>query len=268
MGVILDCLGGDWSPVLVGRGLLTWVTVLAYLGCGMLAAAVWRDQEQRVLRRLWGFIALLMLFLAVNKLLDLQTALNQTGRCISMAQGWHKYRRYAQLLFIIMVVAAVIFVFLRGKRMMRGHLRSHWMALTGAALACGFALIRAASLHRVDAIISAKILGLSVNALVEIAALVLIALNAVKLLKPGIQRFIAHQRTLMAERQAAKRLAAQKLAEQKLAEKKLADKGLADRNLAGQNLAGQRVPIPAEDRIAATPADDYRPFRPLKPRGH
>lgn len=253
MGVIIDCLGGDWSPALAGRGLLTWVTVLAYLGCAMLSAAVWRDQDQKVLRWLWGFIALLMLFLAVNKLLDLQTALNQTGRCISMAQGWHKYRRYAQLLFIIMVVAAVIFVFLRGRRMMRGHLHNHWMALTGAALACGFALVRAASLHRVDAIISARILGISVNALIEMTALALIALNAFKLLRPRIERFIAHQRALMDQRREAKRLAAEQLAAEKLA---------------GQKLAGQRAPGPVENRIAEDPADDYRPFRPLKPRGH
>ncbi len=243
---MIGCLGGEWTPAFGDRGVLAWITVLAYLACAALALAVWRGMDQRALRRFWGAMAIVMLFLAVNKQLDLQTALNQTGRCISMAQGWHDYRRYAQLLFIILAVAAVVLVFKRSRQMMRGHLQTHLLALAGLALVCGYVLIRASSLNAVDAIGRRSILGVSVNFLLENAGLVLIALNATRLLR------------LRAARRAAERAVEDERLQAEAAMNNPAT-GMAAPRRAARPLEGGR-----DDEAAEAP----RPFRPLKPRGH
>ncbi|AUH64608.1 hypothetical protein CX676_10890 [Paracoccus zhejiangensis] len=242
---MIGCLGGDWTPAFGDRGVLAWITVLAYLACAALSVAVWRGVDQRALRRFWGAMAIVMLFLAVNKQLDLQTALNETGRCISMAQGWHDYRRYAQMLFIILVVVAVALVFKRGSQMMRGHMQSHWLALAGAALVCGYVLIRASSLHSVDAIGNLSVLGLSVNFLLENAGLVLIALNATRLLR------------LRSARRAAERAAED--------ERRQAEETMSQTT--GMT-SPRRTVGPTAGASKGEAAEAPRPFRPLKPRGH
>ncbi|MFV0302414.1 MAG: hypothetical protein ACK5IP_16360 [Paracoccus sp. (in: a-proteobacteria)] len=236
MTVIIDCLGGHWTPAFGDRGVQAWITVLAYLACGFLAVAVWRGESQPVLRRFWGFVAMLMLFLAVNKQLDLQTALTETGRCLSLAQGWHGYRRYVQVLFILILGVIVLLTLYRGARMMRGHLSTHGMALVGTALVGGYVMIRATSFHYVDMIGGRRVLGLSANFLLENVGLVLISLNAIRLLRQRRPRKPPRQTDRPA--------------------------------VTVQGAAALRPMPPSRDGGMEGPADEHRPFQPLKPRGH
>lgn len=186
MTAIIDCLGGNWTPGFGDRGLQAWLTVLMYLACGFLAVAVWNRRTEPVLRRFWALVAMLMLFLAVNKQLDLQTAFTETGRCLSFAEGWYAYRRLVQLLFILFLGAAVLLMLFLGAQMMRGYLASHWPALGGTALVGAYVLIRAISFHVIDLASTRRVMGLSMNFILENAGLVLIALNAALLLSGRI----------------------------------------------------------------------------------
>ena len=51
----------------------------------------------------WLTLALLLLFLGINKQLDLQTLLNDIGRRKARAEGWYGNRRYYQTMFIAAV---------------------------------------------------------------------------------------------------------------------------------------------------------------------
>ncbi|MDB5657901.1 MAG: isopropylmalate isomerase large subunit [Cypionkella sp.] len=49
-----------------------------------------------------------MLILAVNKQLDLQSALAATGRCIAQFQGWYRARRDVQHHVIEVLLVAIV----------------------------------------------------------------------------------------------------------------------------------------------------------------
>ena len=159
-----------------------WITVLAYLACGFLSVMVWRQRSEPLLRRFWAFLAVLMLLMAINKQLDLQTALTQTGRCLAIAQGWIAYKRLVQLLFILSMIAAMVFALRRGRQVMLPYLPSHRLALAGTVFVAGYVLIRATSFHFIDIIGGTMMFGLSMNFFLENVGLLLIAVNAAGLL--------------------------------------------------------------------------------------
>ncbi|WCR11218.1 hypothetical protein JHW45_02080 [Paracoccus stylophorae] len=182
---ILNCVAAAWQPRIGDPDVTGWLTVLAYLLCFVLAFQVWRRLGDRRGRLFWGLIALLMLFLAINKQMDLQSALTSLGRCMANAQGWYDSRRIVQLGFILVLLWGVGWLLLVLMRRMRGQLGRHGVALAGLAILCAFVVVRAVGFHHMDALIGSRQLGVSTNYLFENAGLVLIALNAVWLLRRG-----------------------------------------------------------------------------------
>lgn len=182
VSAIFGCLGAGWTPKIGDPTAQGWITVLAYLACAILSLLVWRRLPQPGLRQFWAATAALMLLLAVNKQLDLQTAFTETGRCLSHAQGWYPWRGYVQMLFIIGLGVGLYHALRHGMRMMRGYMPSHRLALTGAAFVAGYVMLRATSFHLIDMVGGTSLGGISMNFILENAGLVLIAVNAVGLL--------------------------------------------------------------------------------------
>lgn len=180
---ILACIAADWSPQIGDPDLTGWLTVGSYVICAVLALAVWLRRPDMAGRGLWAGIALLLMFLAINKQLDLQTALTATGRCLSHAQGWYEQRRVVQMGFILLLVGGVGFGLFAVMMAMRGRVRDHRLALIGLGLVCAFVLVRAVGFHFVDILIGRRLMGVNVNFLFENAGLVLIAINAIALLR-------------------------------------------------------------------------------------
>lgn len=181
------CVSQDWTPQIGDPEATGWLTVAAYLICAALAVAVWRGQPDGRGRAFWGLIAAATLFLAVNKQLDLQTALTATARCLAHAQGWYEQRRIVQLAFIAAFLGLTVAGLWLGGRSLRGNLRESGVALIGLVVLAGFVMVRAIGFHHVDALIGRRQLGVSANFLFENAGLLLIALNAAAILlrRPG-----------------------------------------------------------------------------------
>ena len=184
MGLI-ECVGRAWQPRIGDPDATGWLTVLAYLLCFVLAAQVWRRLRGQRGRGFWGMIAVLMLFLAINKQMDLQSAMTALGRCLAEAQGWYDYRRVVQVAFILLLLWGIGSGLLILMRRMRGQLGRHGIALLGLAILCAFVAVRAVGFHHMDALIGQRQFGLSTNYMFENAGLVLIAVNAVWLLRRG-----------------------------------------------------------------------------------
>lgn len=176
------CVSQDWTPQIGDPEATGWLTVIAYLVCTGLGFAVWRGQPRGRGRRFWGLLALVTLFLAVNKQLDLQTALTATARCLAHAQGWYEQRRIVQLAFIAVFLGVTFAGLWIGGRSLRGNLRESGVALVGLVVLAGFVMVRAIGFHHVDALIGQRHLGVSANFVFENAGLVLIALNAAAIL--------------------------------------------------------------------------------------
>lgn len=182
------CIAQQWSPGIGDPDVTGWLTVLSYLACFVLALRVTLRNPPGTARGLWLTLVPLLGFLAINKQLDLQTALTATGRCMAQAEGWYDNRALVQIGFIAGLVLVVLLVLLLALRSLRGRLRGNGLALVGLAVLCGFVLVRAVGFHHVDSLINMDFARIKFNFWFENAGLVLIALNALLLMRRGSPR--------------------------------------------------------------------------------
>ncbi|MFT4014136.1 MAG: hypothetical protein QM682_12185 [Paracoccus sp. (in: a-proteobacteria)] len=183
--VLRSCMGHGWTPVIGDPEITGWLTVISYGLCFVLATAVLLRRPVGAALGLWLAITLLMAFLGVNKQLDLQTALTATGRCVAHTQGWYDDRAWVQLSFIALLVATVVLALCMALRQLRGRLRRNGLALLGLTVLCGFVLARAVGFHDVDSLISMNFANVKFNFWFENSGLVLIAVNAWRLIGRG-----------------------------------------------------------------------------------
>jgi hypothetical protein len=183
MAGLLACVSRRWSPAIGDPNLAGWLTVLDYGLCAVLAGAVLRQaaQEGRE-RRFWLVLCGLMLFFAVNKQLDLQSALTAAGRCVARAQGWYEDRRGFQRHFIEALLAATALCFALGLYLMRKNLRRNGLAILGLTIVAGFVATRAVGFHHFDALINKRFFDVRVNFIFENSGLILIAVNGLTLM--------------------------------------------------------------------------------------
>lgn len=155
-----------------GLGLaLTLLYALATLALAYVAALLWRYDAGPRTRWLWTGAAAYLAFLTLNKQLDLQSLLTQTGRCLARAEGWYKDRGEAQLLALWVVLYGLGLGLWLGLRLAaRGDAR----LMLGLALITGFVASRALSLHDLDRIFAQPLFGLALHRYIEAAALFLL----------------------------------------------------------------------------------------------
>lgn len=182
---LLACIGRDWRPAIGDPHLMGWVTVACFIGTALLALLVLRrgPQMRRRVAGFWAVLAGILLFLALNKQLDLQSAMTAAGRCIAIAEGWYSDRRRVQVAVILGICAAGLVLVALGFAALRQDLRRNALAVAGLALVVSFVLVRAVGFHGVDALIGMSVANIRLNWLLELSGLVLIAANAVVLLK-------------------------------------------------------------------------------------
>lgn len=178
LGTTLTCAFTRWSPGLGDNHPMGWVTVLVYLAAGIASArtalACGRLGEAGRERRFWWIAAAILLFLAVNKQLDLQSALTMVARCHASLAGWYGERRTVQALFIWAVAGGGVALLGLLALLLRGILGRVWLALAGLGFVCCFVVIRAASFHHMDGLIGSTALGVKVNWLLELPGPILV----------------------------------------------------------------------------------------------
>lgn len=185
LSALRACIARDWTPQIGDPDFTGWLTVLSYLACLVLAVMVLRRRPARAARGLWLTIAGLMAFLGLNKQLDLQTALTATGRCMAHAQGWYDNRWMVQIAFMAGLLLGVILTMVWATKALRGRMPGNRLALIGLGVLCGFVLMRAVGFHHLDRLISMDFASIKFNFWFENAGLLLIAINAVTLLRRG-----------------------------------------------------------------------------------
>jgi hypothetical protein len=116
----------------------------------------------------------LFLFLGINKQLDLQTALTETGRYLAHYQGWYEQRQLIQLAFIALIAVMCLICAITLLVWVEDATVSTWLALVGTTLVMGYVLIRAASFHHVDRFIGHTILGFRWNWILEMGGIALV----------------------------------------------------------------------------------------------
>jgi len=183
MSTTLTCAFTQWHWGLGDNNFMGWLTVLVYLAAAFASARValalgGPDGVQRRERRFWWIAAVIMLGLAVNKQLDLQTLLTLVARCNAQLSGWYDNHRTVQREFILGVAVAGIALLALLAWLLRGILGRVWLALLGLGFVCVFVLVRAASFHHVDSLLGTWIYGVKMNWLLELPGPILVAVVA------------------------------------------------------------------------------------------
>ncbi len=175
---IWRCTFDTWTPHIGDPTWLGWFTVACYVAT-VLAVILARRQASGRERVFWTVLAVVFVFLAVNKQLDLQTFVTIVGRCSAKLQGWYADRRAAQALLIEgLAVASVILLGLLAW-VLWGTLRRTGLALLGLCLTLCFVMIRAVGFHHFDHLLGVEILFMRANGWFELSGLFLVIISAV-----------------------------------------------------------------------------------------
>lgn len=185
MRTTLTCAFRQWSPGLGDNHWMGWLTVAVYLLAALaaglaarrLAGAQGLDGRER---RFWILTAGLLLVLALNKQLDLQSLLTMVARCHSQLAGWYEARRRVQEGFILLMAAGGLAGLGLLALFLRGILGRVWLALVGLGFVCVFVVVRAASFHHVDMALGSKLAGIRLNWLLELPGPTLAAFVAMR----------------------------------------------------------------------------------------
>jgi hypothetical protein len=168
---------GSWSPGIGDPTFVGWFTVAAYFAA---ALTCWRvragspDADTNVRRRervFWTVLTAALLFLCMNKQLDLQTALTESMRIVAKRQGWYDDRFAYQRAFIMAMAAGALVGTWLCLRLTARLAASVRIAGVGLVLIGAFVLIRAASFHHVDELLGQTVLMLKSNWVLELTGI-------------------------------------------------------------------------------------------------
>lgn len=130
-------------------------------------------------RMFWAIIVGFLILLAINKQLDMQSALTIAGKCLAKAQEWYANRRIVQAGFIIVMLIIILICFIITIFAMRGIFFANIFAIFGLMTLLSFIMVRAISFHHFDHFIGSKSFGFSNNFIFENFGLILISVNAI-----------------------------------------------------------------------------------------
>jgi hypothetical protein len=184
VSALLAFTDGDvWRLGIGDPTIMGWLTVVAYFAVAVvcLREAIHARRVKAPAEKFlfWGTLTALLIFLGFNKQLDLQTLLTLTGRRIAIAQGWYENRRVVQVFFVGCVAIGGFLSVAIMRRVVRKHADLR-LPLLGLVVLLVFVVIRAASFHHVDQLINFRLGGVRMNWVLELGAISLIALGAVK----------------------------------------------------------------------------------------
>jgi hypothetical protein len=120
----------------------------------------------------------MLLFLGMNKQLDLQSAFTELGRILAADQGWYAVRHRVQRVFILAVGVIAVACAVGLLVLLRRTRHATRLAAFGATLLMAFILIRASSFHHVDLFIRAEWWNVRGNWFAEIGGIAIIIAGA------------------------------------------------------------------------------------------
>jgi hypothetical protein len=138
-----------WRPQLDNPNFLGWFVVAAYLlaavFCGWVALKTGKSDSEG--SKVWWLLAVVLLFLGINKQLNLQTLMIVMGRRAALAGGWYGRRRLVQSVFCV-VFALLGFCLLgffatHAKR----FIAKNRLAFAGTAVLLLFVVLRASTIN-------------------------------------------------------------------------------------------------------------------------
>lgn len=191
--VIMRCALTSWQIGIGDPGLMGWVIVALYVATAILAFHVagqgpFPAHSAGRERFFWQVLGLILLLLALNKQMDLQSLLTALARCTAQLQGWYENRRIVQTSFILAIVALMLIMLAIVWVALRGTLGRNGLALAGLMIVLTFVAIRAVGFHKMDRLINMRIESIRLNWLLEAMGPIMIMVCGLLLLRAARRR--------------------------------------------------------------------------------
>ena len=146
--VPLTLSSGIWRASFGDPTILGWLTVVLYLLAGGACYRAGRRSRPATRQRLfWWVLSVIVVFLGVNKQLDLQSLLTDFAKGLARAQGWYENRRAVQSAFVAGFALAALAFALWMAVLARGGGWAAWTALAGLSSLGLYVVIRAATFN-------------------------------------------------------------------------------------------------------------------------
>ncbi|PPD17399.1 MAG: hypothetical protein CTY27_03915 [Methylotenera sp.] len=165
---VLKVYVGD--PTAVG-----WFTVFVYL------VATYRCIVKASLSKkfggnyhFWLYLGAFLLFLGINKQLDLQTWFEQAMKALAKDLGWYQHKTLLQKFFIIFLGIGMLIILISFRLRLANTWRNYKLTWIGITLLCLFILVRAAAFNRLDFLVNHDFLGFNITEILEVLAILLI----------------------------------------------------------------------------------------------
>jgi hypothetical protein len=157
----------------------SWITAALYFwGAYSCRATAIRLKVGPLEPRAWTAIAVLLALLGVSELVQLQSALTNFGRSTAFDEGWYWRRQGIQAAFT-KIGAGITVVFSLGLFLSARRTSLECaIALACAVMIVGYILVRAVSLHQVDALLLRNTFGLHWSRIPEFAGSIIILLSS------------------------------------------------------------------------------------------
>jgi FtsH-binding integral membrane protein len=179
-----------WHPQFDNPSFLGWSVVAAYLlaavSCGW--AAFKADKSVSEGSGIWWLLAVGLLFLGINKQLNLQTLMIVIGRRASLVGGWYERRRFAQAVFC--AVFALLGLCLLGffAACAKRFIAKNRLAFAGVIVLLSFVVLRASTINHANELFGVELKDARWAWVLELCGSILIALSAAAAAKPAACR--------------------------------------------------------------------------------
>jgi hypothetical protein len=173
----------QWRPAIGDPTTIGWITTVAYFVATFIAFhAARRTGGAPGLpaggRFIWMMVMMLMAFLGLNKQLDLQSLLNETGRILSFQFGLFEQRREIQKWFMIGLFAVSLLGGVSTLIFFRAFWKQHLILIAGLCLVFTYITLRAASIEHIEHRIAHHMENPRTGGMMETVGIVLILLAA------------------------------------------------------------------------------------------
>lgn len=179
-------LEARWSlakgdPTFIGS-----VTVVAYFvaaSCCWFAAErlLLTKPQQTMQRGYWLILAILLTILGVNKIFDLLSIVTTFLRNVTWIRGWYDVHHTIQVIglaLLVIMIGLTVVLFHKHHRPQSAER----ISFLGIVWLASFVVVRAISIHEVDAFINFEFFGIRMNWILELSGLLVMTICAMGIL--------------------------------------------------------------------------------------
>jgi hypothetical protein len=142
----------QWYLSFWDNDILGWLTVFAYFSAmilSILCAIKVNQTREKSSRWFWWLVSFILLLLGINKQIDTQTLILQTGQKVTWVLGFYEQRRFFQKGFMLGVGVVMLIIFIFTGKTLGADWKKCKLTLLGLGFLMGFVVLRGATFNNI-----------------------------------------------------------------------------------------------------------------------